>query len=232
MNTATVFDISAGVVAKGQRAWTRIKATAEEQRVLWLEVGNALAVGRLKNQSDKLFGQWIKAYGFNDMGANTRASALWLSSNWELLNRDGRVEIPKEFTHPTNIRDWAREQEFTAALPADLQDIQPETVTVLNDSEGGRAAKTVLRSLSKGEGSDIAKKHLAALAKKHNTTVEELTNAAKAAAPEIFFQFGPAQVKAVEDLYSSQRNTVTAMEAYGFSREEIKNVFLKFASTI
>ncbi len=227
MNTAAIFDISAGVVAKGQRAWTQIKATAEEQRILWLEIGNALAIGRHENTSDKNFGQWCKAHGFGDMGRRVRADALWFSANISTVHG-----VDTSITHPTHIRSAVREQSYEAALPADLQDIQPETVTVLNPSEGGRVAKLARRDKRGGEGSDIAKKHLAAIAKKHHTTVEELTEASKAAAPEIFFEFGPAQVKAVEDLYSSQRNTVTAMEAYGFSREEIKNVFLKFAATI
>jgi hypothetical protein len=227
MNTATVFDISAGVVAKGQKAWTRIKATAEEQRVLWLEVGNALSMGKYQNPSNQGFGRWCRAYGFADIHPRYRSAAMWLAANWEAVQT-----ISPNVTDPKELQAQVREQGFEAALPADLQDIQPEAVTVLGDSAGGRVAKLVRRHTGGGEGSAIAKKHLDAIAKKHNTTVEELTNAAKAAAPEIFFQFGPAQVKAVEDLYSSQRNTVTAMEAYGFSREEIKNVFLKFASTI
>ncbi len=226
MNTAAIFDISAGVVAKGQRAWTQIKATAEEQRILWLEIGNALSVGKYQNPSNQAFGKWCKQTGF-DMAAPVRSDAIWFAASYNACKT-----APPEISHPTTLRSWVREQEYEAALPADLQDIQPETVTVLNPSEGGRVAKLARRDKRGGEGSDIAKKHLAAIAKKHHTTVEELTEASKAAAPEIFFEFGPAQVKAVEDLYSSQRNTVTAMEAYGFSREEIKNVFLKFAATI
>lgn len=226
MNTVTVFDISAGVIAKGQRAWTKIKATAEEQRVLWLEIGNALAIGKFQNPSNQGFSKWCQAYGFGDMAAPVRSDAMWFSSYNDCKT------APVSMSHPTNIRAWAREQDYEAALPEDLQDIHPEATVVLTEREGERIAKTILRSQSSGEGADIAKKQVAAFARKHSTTVEDLDKAAKAAAPEVSFQFGPAQVKAIEDLYSSQKNTVTAMEAYGFTREEIKNVFLKFASTI
>ena len=75
-NAATVIDISEAIIAKGQRAWTRIKATAEEQRVLWLEIGNALAVGRMKNPSNQDFGKWCTAAGFGDMKVRTRSAAL------------------------------------------------------------------------------------------------------------------------------------------------------------
>jgi hypothetical protein len=226
MNAAVVFDISAGVIAKGQKAWTKIKATTKEQRTLWKEIGNALAIGKQQNPSNQGFSKWCHTYGFGDILSGDRSDAMWFASN-----PTGNT-IPEGMTHPKHIRQWVREQEYEAALPTDLQDIQPETVTVLNESEGRRAAKTILRANSKGEGADIAKRQVAALARKHDTTVEELTEAAKAAAPEVYFQFGPSQVQAIARLYESQRNTVTSMEAYGFTREEIKNVFLKFASTI
>ena len=39
---------AAAFIRKGQRAWTEIKKTAEEQRTLWLEVGVALMYGKVK----------------------------------------------------------------------------------------------------------------------------------------------------------------------------------------
>ena len=156
--TATVFDISAGVIAKGQRAWTKIKATAEEQRVLWLEIG----------------------YVSQGISVRSPYSALLQSSKTKAAQASERVKnagcclstvtvgLPADVSHPENIRQWAREQDYEAALPADLQDIHPETVTVLNDSEGGRTAKTAKRAESGGEGADIAKRHRAAIAKSYS----------------------------------------------------------------
>ncbi len=170
MNTVTVFDISAGVIAKGQRAWTKIKATAEETRILWLEIGNALAVGRHQNPSNKLYGAWVKAYGFNDLGETTRKNALWLSSNWGLLGRDGLIEIPKEFTHPTNIRAWAREQEYEAALPEDAPEVTiVATPKFATHRDAVKFIKVDQRAETDDEGSAIAKRHRAAIAKSKDT---------------------------------------------------------------
>ena len=76
------------IVARGQRAWGRIKATAAEQRELWREVGEALLVGRRLHKSDKLFGQWIKEHGFGDMDRRYRADSMWLAE----VSRGGTVE--------------------------------------------------------------------------------------------------------------------------------------------
>lgn len=48
-------------IRKGQRAWTAIKATAEEQRTLWLEVGVALMFGKVKEnrKPGQKFSDWV-----------------------------------------------------------------------------------------------------------------------------------------------------------------------------
>jgi len=50
--TNSVLILTDAVVARGQRAWNRIKATAAEQRELWREVGEALLVGRRMHKAD------------------------------------------------------------------------------------------------------------------------------------------------------------------------------------
>ena len=109
------------VVARGQRAWGRIKATAAEQRELWREVGEALLVGRKQNKSDKLFGQWIKAHGFDDIERTTRSHAMWMAENWSAVERLHTSE-----SHPKNIRELFNEQKTSSILPADLAEVEAE----------------------------------------------------------------------------------------------------------
>ncbi len=233
MNTVTVFDISAGVVAKGQRAWTKIKATAEETRILWLEIGNALAVGRHQNPSNKLYGAWVKAYGFNDLGETTRKNALWLSSNWDLLGRDGLIEIPKEFTHPTNIRAWAREQEYEAALPEDAPEVTiVATPKFATHRDAVKFIKVDQRAETDDEGSAIAKRRRAAIAKSKDTTVEALRKEASATAPDEAYRFNPTAQKAIDSMRSNLRGSAAAMELDGLTKAQIKDIFLQFANSL
>jgi hypothetical protein len=93
------------VIQKGQRAWTRIKATAAEQRQLWREVGEALLVGRRTYRADRVFKLWCDEHGF-DMKPNARTGAMWLAENWSTVT----VGLPPDLTHPENIRQWHRDQ--------------------------------------------------------------------------------------------------------------------------
>ncbi|WP_155768260.1 hypothetical protein [Burkholderia vietnamiensis] len=70
---------------KRGRAWNKIKATAAEQRQLWRDIGLALLVGKRSNPSPKLYGQWIKANGFDDISAAARTDAIWLASTQQRL---------------------------------------------------------------------------------------------------------------------------------------------------
>lgn len=77
---------------------------------------------------------------------------------------------PPDITHPTNLRRWFNEQKQTALLPADLADIQAESIeTVVLDERWAEVGQTVRR-------------HIEALAKKHNTTPEKLEEATAVAA--------------------------------------------------
>ena len=53
----------------GSRAWSRIKATAAEQRELWRDVGEALLVGRRMHKSNQAFSQWLKETGFAEIAS-------------------------------------------------------------------------------------------------------------------------------------------------------------------
>ena len=99
----------------------------------WLEIGNALAVGRMKNPSNQKFGQWCTAAGFvfsktPKTNANIRADALWLASNWDSVSQILGDEIA---SNPSDIRQLCRDHAFTSNLPEELQSITPEATTVL-----------------------------------------------------------------------------------------------------
>jgi hypothetical protein len=68
-------------VARGQAAWSRIKATAAEQRELWRDVGAALLVGRKLHPSNQKFSQWCKEHCF-DMAAPVRSDAIWFAESY------------------------------------------------------------------------------------------------------------------------------------------------------
>ena len=226
-----VIQMTDAVVARGQRAWHRIKATAAEQRELWREVGEALLVGRRMHKADQKFSQWCKEMGFGDLDRHDRADAMWLASVWsEVCDR----HTPADLSRPSRIRRWFNEQQHTALLPADLSDIQAETTETveLDERAGEKVAKLIRRAQAGDEGSAIAKRHVDALAKKHNTTVEKLEEAASIAAPATFFRFNPQQLAALQDFRETVMATVEEMEKFGLTREAIAAVFINAAKMI
>lgn len=126
-------------------------------------------------------------------------------------------------SHPTRIRQWFNEQQHTALLPADLSDIQAESIETieLDALAGERIAKLVLRARAGDEGSAIAKRHVETLAKKHNTTVEKLEEAAAVAAPFAMYQFVPSQRQSLEDFKTDLIQAYRDMRNEGISKEAI-----------
>lgn len=226
-----VIQMTDAVVARGQRAWNRIKATAAEQRELWREVGEALLVGRKQNPSNQGFCKWCKENGFEDLHRNDRASAMWLAEHWSSLQHS---DATAGLTHPRRIKEWYEEQKQTALLPADLSDIQAESIeTIELDARAGeRIAKLTLRARSGDEGSATAKRHVEALAKKHNTTVEKLEEAAAAAAPFTMFQFVPSQRKCLEDFKTDLIQAYRDMRGEGISKEAIVALYTHILNDI
>jgi hypothetical protein len=93
------------VVSRGRRAWTHLKTTAAEQRLLWRQVGEALAYGRALHPSNQAFGAWCTEQGF-DMDARVRSDAMWLASSV-----DQKTEVPAGLATPGEIRRWFNEQQ-------------------------------------------------------------------------------------------------------------------------
>ena len=96
-----IIPMTDAVVARGQRAWGRIKATAAEQRELWREVGEALLVGRKLHKADQKFSQWCKEMGFGDLHRNDRSAAMWLAEHWSSLQHS---DATAGLTHPRRIK--------------------------------------------------------------------------------------------------------------------------------
>lgn len=153
-------------VSRGRHAWSRIKATAAEQRELWRIVGEALLVGRKLNPSNQAFGKWCIEMGF-DMDARVRSDAMWFAESvFQSLEHD--------LTHPTAIRQYAKKMEQAASLPADLADAQATKVETAKFDSTRSAEKfaKVDRMAEFGEGpeAEVAKGQRDAIAKKHVVT--------------------------------------------------------------
>lgn len=224
---SAVLVLTDAVVARGQRAWNRIKATAAEQRELWREVGEALLVGRKQNPSNQGFSKWCKENGFEDLDRHDRADAMWLAEHWALC--DGHTTA--DLSHPSRIRRWFNEQQQTALLPADLSDIQAESIETieLDERSAEKVAKLSRRAKAGDEGSAIAKRHIEALAKKHNTTVQKLEEAAAVTSPAAYYCFTPAQIEALENVRNAVMATIPELEGEGLSRPAIAAIFINVA---
>lgn len=89
------------------------------------------------HKSNQAFGQWCKDMGF-DMAAPVRSDAMWFATSYN----DCKT-APEDMSHPTNLRQWAREHKQTALLPADLAEIQAETTESVELDE--RSAEKVAK---------------------------------------------------------------------------------------
>lgn len=112
-----------GCATSSRRAWARLKTTAAEQRLLWRQVGEALAYGRALHPSNQAFGAWCIEQGF-DMSVNARTDAMWLAAEWTNLSHNDC-----ETTHPTAIRKAHREGLADTPPAPDLALEVPSKVT-------------------------------------------------------------------------------------------------------
>lgn len=121
---------------------------------------------------------------------------MWFSAFFTTI-----VQIPDGLTHPTSIRKWVEgeaaiaidDELIFAADPILKSTPKPRNRIVTDERTSERLAKLAMRSAGGGEGADIAQKALEAYARKYDCPLDDLIEAAKAGAPETFFQFGPAQ---------------------------------------
>lgn len=115
--------------------------------------------------SNKLFGPWCEGNGF-DLAPVDRSDCMWMAENWSAV-----LGCPNTLSHPNSVRQWHREHAQTASLPEDLQALEviKEESIALDQRAAERIAKVINRASGGGEGSDIAKRHVEALAKRQPT---------------------------------------------------------------
>lgn len=169
MTTSTaLINIQDAVVTRGQAAWGKIKATAAEQRELWRQVGEALLVGRKANPSNQGFGTWLKDHGFDDISSQYRSAAMFVAREWPSVSR-----ITGNVSDPIQIQKDFTENRQTSTLPEELKEVQveQEDTLKLDQRSAEKIAKTINRAKSGDEGSEIAQRHVEALAKKRQAAV-------------------------------------------------------------
>lgn len=77
-----------------------------------------------------------------------RADAMWWAESYD------DHKTPPDITHPTNLRVWFNEQkQHTALLPADLSDIEAESIeTIVLDERSAERIAKVIHRLPAGAG--------------------------------------------------------------------------------
>jgi hypothetical protein len=230
MNTLAIFGISARVVIEGQKAWIRIKATAKEQRALWLAVGAALRDGKLKeNRADgQLFSEWVQEK-FPGLHMAHAADVLWFAENSNSV-----LEIPEHLSHPQSIRQWHRDQQaiLENSDPVLREGPVPTKRVSVATAIGRRVAALYHRRKTGDEGSPIAARHLTAYAKQHGVTEEELIVAAQESAPDAYYRFSPSAQQQIDHWRDSVRLDISAMERTGLPREAIRSLLINLAHSL
>lgn len=237
----TVVNLDTHRITRGQLAWSRIKATAAEQRELWRQVGEALLVGKEQNPSNQGFGKWCDEYGFgieDGMSAQLRSDTLWLAYNWGAVMyflkdssyRHGNTAL----TDPKNIRQWYRDYIREGDLPESLQDlpIEAKPTVTLDQRSAEKLAKLINRSTSGDEGSETAKRHVESIAKRHGVSSEELKEVVANTAPNEFFQMSVRQLEYIQDLEETLMGNVRILVREGLTKEAISAVLIKMSNTV
>ena len=216
-------------IRKGQRAWKEIKATAAEQRTLWLEVGVALMYGKIKEnrKAGQKFSEWVQEI-FPGLPERSVPDAIWFASNSETLS-----EIPAGVADPICIKRWFNEQEAIQALPTDLQETPaPEPTVVLPKATAVKVNKLVHRSTTDDEGSETAARHLKAFARQHGIDLDALVKAAAEGDPDGYHRFDPPIQQSIDTWRTNMQAGVAAMERTGLSREAIKHLLINLANSL
>lgn len=231
MNTA-IIDIAghrAGAsIRTGQQAWSQIRATVDEQRTLWLEVGVALMYGKQKNNraAGQKFSDWVQEM-FPGLDMRDASDAQWFAENSDTVTDSCTL------SHPRRIREAHNEQQSTAALPADAPEVSTVSAPKFASKRDAESfIKLDQRAESKDEGSETATRMRKAVAAKHGTTVEDLRKEASATAPDEFYRFTPTALKAIDAIRLNLRGSAAAMELSGIPKEAIRDIFFQFTNSL
>lgn len=214
------------VIERGKRAYQKIKADAVTMRENWRAVGEALLVGRKMHPSNQAFGKWCEEE-FPGLHRNDRTDAMWFAENQAVA-----YGVCNSVCHPHHIRVAYNESLRTGPLPLDLAEIETQSTIELDQRAAEKVVKLVHRAQTGDEGSDIAKRHVESLAKKHSTTPEKLERAAARKAPELYHRLTPIQVASQREMEESVQDAVAQMISEGFTRQAIKDLFFNIIDKI
>ena len=169
------------------------------------------------------------AHGFSDIVRQTRLAAMDMSTNWALVTKDLSVDI----SHPVAVMAAYRDRLAKESAPADAPEVTiVATPKFATHRDAVKFIKVDQRAETDDEGSAIAKRRRAAIAKSKDTTVEALRKEASATAPDEAYRFNPTAQKAIDSMRSNLRGSAAAMELDGLTKAQIKDIFLQFANSL
>lgn len=230
-NQLAVIDLAghraASSIRTGQLAWNRIKATAAEQRTLWLEVGEALMYGKMKENREGLkFSEWVREK-FPGLTPRYASAAIWVSENSAYY-----AESLDGVSDPIEAQRMSAEKQATQSLPEDLQAVTPAPTLRLPKEASVKVNKLAHRASTGDEGSAIADRMLKAFAKTHGVDLKQILEAAAEGDPEGRHRF-PAPVQASINTWRSKvQADVAVMERTGISKEAIKHLLINLAHSL
>ena len=130
-------------MARGVRAWSRIKSTAAEQRQLWREVGAALALGKNKVEREpgQTFAAWCQDQFPGIDQKNDVPAAIWLATEFPHSEEN---RLPAGITLPRLVRDWLNAQTPAPAPAPDVDlscmKVNPELANIAAEEQESTAA--------------------------------------------------------------------------------------------
>lgn len=183
MSSAALISLQSAVIARGQRAWAHIKATAAEQRQSWRDIGDALRYGRSLHKADRAFAQWVKDHGFDDIQASVRSNSMWLAENWAEVCNDCNPAL----THPTAIRSEFKAKQADTPPAPELAIEAPARLTASIEQVAPVASKVnkLAAMAERGEGQEqkTAQKYLSKKAKEMGMEPDELVSLSRKLEP-------------------------------------------------
>ncbi len=183
MTATSVIPLTQAIVIRGQHAWTRIKATAAEQRQLWRDIGEALRYGRSLHKADRAFAAWVNENGFGDLDRKDRADAMWMAEHWAEVSNLPTLGL----THPHALRAAYREAQADTPPAPELAFEAPKRLAASIEQVAPVAHKiNKLASMAeRGEGQEkaTAQKYLDKKAKEMGMETDELVTLSKKLEP-------------------------------------------------
>lgn len=240
-STSNLIPLQAAIVLRGQRAWSKIKATAAEQRQLWKDIGEALRYGRAMHKADRAFAQWVKDNGFDDVKPDYRTAAMWLAENWDEVVR---ICSDLSVSNPVALRNAHRAAQSDTPPSPELTIEVPSRLTASIEQVAPQAHKiNKLASMAeRGEGQEqkTAQKYLAKKAKDMGMEPEELVTLSRKLEPKACVSPNDlpsleANIRLIAESLAKAASVVKAtqlMNASSISKEYALSLFLEIFNTL